>query len=177
MSKDNEAVEDIIKEALAGAYRDGCHDTHNPDRAGSSFRNQERLEKILGYVKLPDKPLFELGNFILHSGGKSNFKINCSALTDNDWITLARVVYKNIAHFRRVVGIPQGGLKLAETLKPYCFPNPEYPTLIVDDVLTTGESMEEARKHIKGDVIGCVIFARDKCPSWVTPLFNLWNNP
>lgn len=117
--------------------------------------------------------LFQLGDFTLHSGGKSFFKINCDALTDDDWQCLARVVYELVGRFRRVVGIPQGGLKLAVALKPYCFPNPKFPTLIVDDVLTTGNSMVEIKKTISGDCIGVVVFARGKCPNWITPIFTL----
>ena len=115
--------------------------------------------------------LFQLGNFTLHSGGKSFWKIDCDALSSEDWATLAKMVYENVDRFRRVVGVPQGGLKLAIALKPYCFPNPEYPTLIVDDVLTTGDSMTKMKKTISGKVIGAVIFARGRCPDWVVALF------
>jgi len=116
--------------------------------------------------------LFRLGDFTLHSGNKSYYKIDCDALTDKDWATLARMIYESVGKFRKVVGIPNGGLKLAQALKPYRFPNPEYPTLIVDDVLTTGNSMEEIRKTM-GDCIGAVVFARNKCPNWITPLFSV----
>jgi orotate phosphoribosyltransferase len=118
--------------------------------------------------------LFQLGDFKLHSGEVSFWKIDCDALTDEDWKTLARIAYMKLIRFRKVIGIAKGGLKFAESLKPYCFPNPEYPILIVDDVLTTGTSMEESRKQIQGEAIGCVVFARNLCPpiaSWVTALF------
>lgn len=45
--------------------------------------------------------------------------------------------------------------------------------VIVDDVLTTGESMEEMRLHYSSRTIGVVLFARGKCPDWVTPIFSL----
>ena len=115
--------------------------------------------------------LFRLGDFTLHSGSKSYFRIDCDALTDDDWKCLARMVYELCKPFRKVVGVPLGGLKLAGALKPYCFPSPEYPVLIVDDVLTTGNSMEEIRKSVGTDCKGAVVFARDRCPSWITPLF------
>lgn len=115
--------------------------------------------------------LFQLGEFTLHSGSKSYWKVDCDALTDEDWKALARMVYESVLHFRRVIGIPSGGLKLAEALKPYRFPNPEYPILVVDDVFTTGNSMNEMKSKLGNDCRGAVIFARSKCPDWVTPLF------
>jgi len=115
--------------------------------------------------------LFQLGDFKLHSGVVSFWKIDCDALTLEDWSALARIAYMKTIRFREVVGIPEGGLKLAEALKPYRFPNPGYPILIVDDVLTTGASMEEARGQVQGETIGLVVFARSHCPEWVTALF------
>lgn len=117
--------------------------------------------------------LFKSGDFTLHSGSKSYFKIDCDALRDEDWATLARIIYESVGRFRRVVGVPQGGLKLAKALKPYRFPNPEYPTLIVDDVLTTGNSITEMKATTKGNVIGAVIFTRGVCPNWITPIFQM----
>jgi len=117
--------------------------------------------------------LFQLGDFILHSKGRSYFKIDCDFLTDSDLKCLARIIYETNPHFGRVIGIPKGGLKLADHLKDYAFPNPTYPTLIVDDVLTTGRSMEEMRQKVSGNCIGAVIFARGKYPDWVKPVIRL----
>ena len=112
--------------------------------------------------------------FKLHSGGTSNLLIDCNALTDEDWNTLAHLIYENLPqHFRKVIGVPRGGLKLAEALKSYRFPNPEHPILIVDDVLTTGSSMEKVRVELREVCIGAVVFARGECPPWITPLW-LW---
>jgi len=118
--------------------------------------------------------LFESGQFILHSGDKSNWKINCDVLTSEDITTLASMVYESVGLFRKAIGIPTGGLELANILQGYCFPNPEYPILIVDDVLTTGASMEKMKRiqnKKNHEVIGVVLFARGKCPDWVFPLF------
>lgn len=115
--------------------------------------------------------LFQLGNFTLHSGIQSFFKIDCDALTNNDWQTLARMIYENVPKFRKVIGIPKGGIKLADALKQYRFPNPENPVLIVDDVLTTGNSMENMKRQIGDNCIGAVVFARNKCPDWIISLF------
>lgn len=64
--------------------------------------------------------------------------------------------------------MPRGGLRLAEALKLYVT---EGALLIVDDVLTTGASMEEFRNG--REALGAVIFARGHCPSWVVPLFQM----
>ena len=118
--------------------------------------------------------LFQLGDFVLHSGQKSNFKIDCDALTDEDWECLAALIAKRF-NFRDVVGVPQGGLKLAEKLHPFSTSSPDDPNLIVDDVLTTGRSMLEAVSFKQiGHVIGVVVFARGHCPDWVTPIFQMW---
>ena len=83
--------------------------------------------------------LFRLGNFTLHSGDKSNWKIDCDALTDDDWLTLAFIIKSRVA-YGAVIGVPDGGTKLAYHLKRY---ETKGPVLIVDDVLTTGASMEK----------------------------------
>lgn len=123
--------------------------------------------------------LFQLGDFTLHSGNKSFWKIECDALTDNDWKTLAAIVADRF-HFSSVVGIPKGGKKLAWALEEYTCHEPNCPLLIVDDVLTTGISFEDFLRQLIRDgvnvssISGLVVFARGKCPSWVTPIFQLW---
>ena len=114
-------------------------------------------------------PLFRRGDFTLHSGGRSNFRIDCDALTDNDWETLAVLIASKVT-FGVVIGVPTGGFMLAQKLAPYITKGGG--TLIVDDVLTTGISMEEMRKNYPG-AIGIVVFARGKCPDWITPLFQM----
>jgi orotate phosphoribosyltransferase len=121
--------------------------------------------------------LFSKKNLILHSGKKSDFKIECNELTDTDIECLAYLIAKKYK-FMDVYGIPKGGNLLAEKLRPYGGTGSKRITLIVDDVLTTGESMEEAKKkyQIRGTtVVGVVIFARGKCPKWVHPIFQFWD--
>lgn len=113
--------------------------------------------------------LFQSGNFVLHSGAHSGFKIDCDALTSEDWRALASIISKKF-RFGRVWGIPRGGTKLANALLPYVT---EGKTLIVDDVLTTGNSMEEARRVLGEDSIGVVVFARQAPPTWITSIFKL----
>ena len=53
----------------------------------------------------------------------------------------------------------------------------EDPICIVDDVLTTGGSMngflQKRSWRNPTDYIGWVVFARAKCPDWVTALFQM----
>jgi len=116
--------------------------------------------------------MFESGNFRLHSGDQSLWKINCDCLSTDDWATLAALAGDRL-RFSAVVGIPQGGLAFAEGCRKYADLSQPLPVLIVDDVLTTGASMEEFKARTKGPVIGCVVFARGPCPDWVTPIFHL----
>jgi len=110
--------------------------------------------------------LFQLGYFRLHSGDDSRFKIECDALTDGSLRCIAYLLSLRLPPFGSVEGVPLGGLRLAEKLKPY---RTQGPLLIVDDVVTTGGSME---RHRAGrEAIGAAIFGRGKVPDWVTPLF------
>jgi len=115
--------------------------------------------------------LFEVGDFTLHSDGHSNFRINCEALTDQDWDSLAQIINKKFT-FGVVIGLSTGGIPLQRKLTDYLTPRSSL-TLIVDDVYTTGKSMYRARQHTEGRVIGVVVFARTTTPSWVYPIFNL----
>lgn len=103
--------------------------------------------------------LFQLGEFTLHGGDKSFFKIDCDALSDADWECLAYMIAVKSAPFRDVVGIPRGGTKLAHAMAKYATPdNDGLPVLVVDDVWTTGGSMKNA---LGPDNIGWVVFARN----------------
>ena len=119
--------------------------------------------------------LFQAGDFTLHSGAQSAWKIECDSLTDEDWETLALMVVERVDSFTSVWGVPRGGIKLAAALDRYRS-DPIYcgGVLIVDDVLTTGASMEEARRvSSQGIVQGAVVFARGECPDWIIPLFQM----
>jgi len=114
--------------------------------------------------------LFELGKFVLHSGGCSSWRINCDALSDEDIDCLAFALSKKVGVFASVEGVPRGGLRLARALEQFC--TGTICHLIVDDVLTTGGSLQEMRARYPGTLVkGAVIFARSPCPDWVVPLF------
>lgn len=114
--------------------------------------------------------LFVAESFTSHAGLPLTFKIECDALTDEDIRCCAHEIAKRVPPFRTVEGVPRGGLRLAEALRPHTRASGDL--LIVDDVLTTGESMERHRSG-RTAAVGAVIFARGPCPWWVTPLWAL----
>lgn len=126
-----------------------------------------------GRVRLqPSTNLFQWGQFVLSSGQKSNLKIECDALTDDDWTCIANHLGIYAREFATVVGVPRGGLKLARKMRSHC-ENPDGYRLVVDDVLTTGGSMINAMDQ-PGDR-GLVLFARGDLPPNVGALFTMNN--
>lgn len=125
--------------------------------------------------------LFSLGDYHLHSGGHSDWKIDCDALTDEDIETCAMLLHQRLPLYCTVEGIPTGGDRLARVMAKHCSPK-GWRHLIVDDVLTTGDSMTKARRAaaermgqdlLDPSVIGAVLFARADPPSWVSALWVL----
>jgi orotate phosphoribosyltransferase len=112
--------------------------------------------------------MIEFGEFRSSSGLLLPYKINCDDFTDKDWYGCAQMILRNIA-FSCVIGVPTGGKKLQDALIPFI--GPSGPVLIVDDVFTTGRSMEEYRLKYPEPVIGAVVFAHNSCPYWIHPLF------
>ena len=113
--------------------------------------------------------LFMRKDFTSHSGHLLTWKIECDALTEEEIETLALIISERL-QFGDVIGIPSGGLRIASALEPY---KTEGPTLIVDDVLTTGKSMEKVKEQYP-DAIGVVLFSRtQKLPEWITSVFTL----
>lgn len=123
--------------------------------------------------------LFKLGEFTSHSGLLLPFKIECDALTDEDWECLAWMAQRILLPFSEVVGIPQGGLKLAAAMEKYKSSLTSTRTLIVDDVWTTGRSMaDEFRRADRyqpdyRNIIGCVAFARGEPSWWCEAIFHM----
>ena len=119
--------------------------------------------------------LFQLGNFTSHAGLSLNWKLECDAITDDGWKCLAKMIMDYQQQpFCEAVGIPRGGLKLADALNEYATGDSKHFTLICDEVFTTGTSMKEfiAEKYpdwLMGMGYRWVIFARQ--PSNVYPHF------
>lgn len=120
--------------------------------------------------------LFVDGKFKSHAGQELLWKIECDALSASDWDCIAKMVADKFK-FREVHGIPDGGLMFARALKKY---EVQFSRriLIVDDVYTTGQSMNEklaemGRKENGLGISGIVLFARNDTPNWIMPLFEL----
>lgn len=123
--------------------------------------------------------LFEQGDFTLHSGGKSKYRIDCAWLSNEDIKVVAKRLSEILPPFKSVEGIPQGGLRLATAMSSYMgIDHTDHrwasTHLIVDDVWTTGESMTALRQQREAEyefVWGAVIFRRGMgdCPAWVFP--------
>ena len=122
--------------------------------------------------------LFQSIDFTSHSGLDLSWKIEMDALSDLEWFTIKKMIMELTPPFKEAVGIPQGGIKLGDLLNEHGTGKKEDPICIVDDVLTTGESMEYfltqyQRNRRPFTAIGWVVFARGQCPGWVTSLFQM----
>jgi len=122
--------------------------------------------------------LFKSINFKSHSGIDLDWKIEMEVLSDSEWVTISKMIMERTSPFREAVGIPRGGVKLSNLLNEYATDDEKHPLCIVDDVLTTGESMEDfltqyQRNRRPFTVMGWVVFARDRCPPWVAALFQM----
>jgi orotate phosphoribosyltransferase len=108
----------------------------------------------------------------LSSGKRSPFKIDCDFLSYDDLRSLADLSLCRLKPFFAVEAIPRGGTRLAFLMIDYC--QEEGGLLIVDDVYTTGRSME--KKRAGREAQGLVIFARAPTPAWVVALFQMPND-
>lgn len=130
--------------------------------------------------------MFLAGEFVLRSGRLSRWKIECDALTPDDWAGLAAIAAEILPPFGVVEGVPRGGVPFADALRQYsrgcsasyshpphdwCLGEP-LPLLIAEDVCTTGESMERFRGG--RTAIGVCAFSRGAHPDWVIPLFRMF---
>ena len=121
--------------------------------------------------------LFQSVDFKSHSGLELKWKIECDAISDPEWFTISQMIMEIASPFKEAVGIPRGVTKLGNLLNQYGTGKREDPICIVDDVLTTGGSMEEFKIKRSWrnptDYIGWVVFARIETPKWVTALFQM----
>ena len=123
--------------------------------------------------------LFQSVDFKSHAGLDLNWKIEMDALSDDEWFTIARMILEHSVPFHSAIGIPRGGVKLGELLNMHGTNKEEDPICIVDDVLTTGMSMNEYKEGLplerwqKSLALGWVVFARVKPPKWINALFQM----
>ena len=122
--------------------------------------------------------LFQSVNFKSHSGLNLTWKIEMDALSEQDWFTIKKMIMEITPPFREAVGIPRGGVKLGDLLNEHATGKEGDPICIVDDVLTTGGSMEYfltqyQRNRRPFTAIGWVVFSRTQCPPWVKALFQM----
>jgi orotate phosphoribosyltransferase len=114
--------------------------------------------------------LFQTGDFLLASGARSAWNIDCDALVPEDWAGLARIASEVLPPFGVVEGVPRGGLPFAEALRRHAAPG--CPVLLIaEDVVTTGGSLERCRAG--REALGVAVFCRGRCPGWVVPLFRM----
>lgn len=123
--------------------------------------------------------MFKWKPFKSHAGKPLSWKIECDTLTQEDIDCLANIIsmthsYKNVDHPPTKSA---NLINLVSKLALYKTANGNYDYLIVDDVFTTGKSMEDIYIHLKENhgksIIGIVLFARSECPHWITPVFQL----
>ena len=121
--------------------------------------------------------LFQKINFTSHSGLDLTWKIEMDALSREDWECISHMIIELSPRFKEAVGIPRGGVKLGKLLNQYGTGKREDPICIVDDVLTTGGSMDEFKTKRQwrnpSKYIGWVVFSRSQTPHWVNALFQM----
>lgn len=105
--------------------------------------------------------LFQKIDFISHSGLPLKWKIECDGLSKDEWTAIAAMImdYQKMP-FYKAVGIPRGGLPLAEALNEYASGNEKDPILLCDDVFTTGNSI--------------LTFIKENFPLWTAGVGYRW---
>ena len=123
--------------------------------------------------------LFRLGTFTSSTGHTLPWKIECDALTADDWACLAAIyAVLPFPPFGQVHGVPRGGFLFALALKKYVTEGAP-GILIADDVLTTGGAMRRSLGWLtpadRAEARGVVAFDRSgqPLPPNVFALFSL----
>lgn len=113
--------------------------------------------------------IFQTGSFETPQGVMP-WRISCDQLSTDDWQCLALMLTEMISPFGFVEAASSGGQPFADALSKHVSTGPH---LIVNDVLVTGRSMEEARKGRRS--LGAVVFSTGPVvPGWITPIFRMW---
>lgn len=126
--------------------------------------------------------IFQRGLFIFSSGRRSDWKVEIDKADDEDIKTLALRGIEKLDGFSKVIPVPKGksgspidnAKRIAEVLQPFAEPDNEHlPVLVVDDVYTTGDSINAEMKLHGYNVMGLVLFAHAKPPPWINAVWIL----
>ena len=123
--------------------------------------------------------LFQKIDFTSHAGLDLTWKIEMDALSHREWECISHMIRELSPPFREAIGIPRGGNVLGKLLNRHGTGKEEDPICIVDDVLTTGMSMNTYREEMdierwqKSCALGWVVFARIRPPKWIKALFQM----
>tara|TARA_R110002167_G_scaffold74467_4_gene208411 strand:+ start:334 stop:738 length:405 start_codon:yes stop_codon:yes gene_type:complete len=126
------------------------------------------------------KPLFQEEDFVSHAGIPLKWKIECDAIMEEEWDCLALMIHeKSGGTCREAVGIPRGGVPLADAInKRFATGKDEDYIFVVDDVYTTGKSFLDFRKkHYPNTIQGMIkqwcVFSRKPTENGVQSLFTM----
>ena len=123
----------------------------------------------MGGRTLSEISIFQTGSFDTPQGIVP-WQIACEHLKLDDWEALAIMLSEMISPFGLVEAASPGGQAFANSLLKHASTG---PLLIVDDVLTTGRTMEKARAGRRST--GAVVFSQGPVvPGWITPIFRMW---
>ena len=119
--------------------------------------------------------LFQKINFISHAGLPLTWKIECDAISPDEWVALAHIIRQfESKNWQYAIGIPRGGVALGKALDKYSTGNIEDPILIVDDVYTTGKSFEDYSQNFSNTkLLKWCVFARKPTENDVKALFTM----
>ena len=121
--------------------------------------------------------LFQDGDFISHAGLPLKWKIECDAIKEEEWETLAKIIREyEPRNWRFAIGIPRGEVSLGVALDKYSTKDPNDPVLIADDVYTTGKSFRDYSDNFPNEeVLQWCVFARKPTENNVKALFTMPN--
>lgn len=126
--------------------------------------------------------LFQSGDFTVVHDRPLTWKIECDAISQDEWAGLAAIAAEviDLGSFSTVLGVPRGGLPWAEALRPYCTGAGDR-ILVAEDVWMTGVSINkfvQDQGYPEFAWAGLVAFARVPITQHnVTALFTMTNGP
>jgi hypothetical protein len=103
---------------------------------------------------------FTSNEFISSSGINLKHKIEYEAFDEESVKSHALMALPMLGKFSSIVCIPSGGRRVGKYLEAYSTHDYDDPTLIIDDVWTTGAHMYRYANDL-GHYIGLVIFYRN----------------